>query len=191
MSTARKLATYEDLLDAPEHLVAELIHGSVHTTPRPGPRHASAAMLLGAGLHGPFDRGRGGPGGWLILIEPELHLGEHVLVPDLAGWRRERMPSLPDAAYFSLAPDWVCEVSATNKTPGPSTAKLDRSVKLPIYAQHKIGYAWILDPTTRLLEVLQLQTRGWLLLDTFVGEDVVRPAPFDAVPFDLAELWRA
>ena len=185
MSTALKLATYEDVLAAPEFLVAELIHGSLHTMPRPGPRHASAAMQLGAGLHGPFDRGRGGPGGWLILIEPELHLGENVLVPDLAGWRRERMPVSPDTAYFSIAPDWICEGIS------PSTAKLDRSVKLPIYAQHNVSYAWILDPVARMLEVFQLQSRRWLLLDTFVGEDHVRPAPFDALPFDLAELWRA
>jgi Uma2 family endonuclease len=121
-------ATYEDLLQVPEHLVAEIIHGQLVTHPRPAPRHARASSSLGDELVSPFDKGRGGPGGWWILDEPELHLGAHVLVPDLAGWRRERMRSLPDTAWFELAPDWVCEVLS------PGTARLDRVEKLPIYA---------------------------------------------------------
>src|SRR5512142_1943672 len=107
---ARRNATYDDLLGLPSHVVGELLEGSLVVSPRPASRHARAASGLGGELHGPFQRGRGGPGGWIILDEPELHLGGNVLVPDLAGWRRERMPQLPDVAAFELAPDWVCEV---------------------------------------------------------------------------------
>ena len=121
-------ATYQDVLDAPAHLVAEIIDGTLHTHPRPAPRHATASTRLTIEIGGPFDRGRGGPGGWRILDEPELHLGEEILVPDLAGWRRERMPELPDTAYFTLAPDWVCEVLSA------STRKVDLQEKRPIYA---------------------------------------------------------
>jgi Uma2 family endonuclease len=185
VNTARKLACYEDVLATPDHLVAELIQGLLHTTPRPGPKHASVAMLLGTGLHAPFDRGRGGPGGWIILMEPELHLGEHVLVPDLAAWRRERMPELPETAYFGITPDWVCEVIS------PSTARLDRAVKLPLYARQGVDFAWIIDPQAQTLEVLKRQQQSWLLLSTFVGTDIANPAPFDALPFALGQLWDA
>jgi Uma2 family endonuclease len=106
----RKPATYADVLAAPDHVVAEILDGELHLSPRPAPRHAAASSGLGGALHGPFDRGRGGPGGWRILDEPELHLGADVVVPDLAGWRRTRLPRLPDEAYFTLAPDWICEV---------------------------------------------------------------------------------
>ena len=122
-------ATYQDVLDAPEHMVAEIIGGTLHTHPRPSPRHAVASSRLGIELGGPFDRGRGGPGGWWIVDESELHLGEEILVPDLAGWRRERTPELPDTAYFTLAPDWTCEVLSA------STRKLDLVRKRPIYAR--------------------------------------------------------
>jgi len=101
----RKKATYEDLLALPEHLIGEIVGGELHVTPRPAVRHTRAASRLGAELDGPFDRGRGGPGGWIILDEPELHLASNVLVPDLAGWRRERMPHLTrDLPYSELAP---------------------------------------------------------------------------------------
>lgn len=118
---ARRHATYEDLVRVPSHLVAELIQGHLITSPRPAPPHALVASSLGADLHGPFHRGKGGPGGWVILDEPELHLNGDVLVPDLAGWRRERMPALPQTSAFELAPDWACEVLS------PSTAAIDRT----------------------------------------------------------------
>jgi len=137
---ARQLACYEDLLDLPEHLVGEIIHGVLHSHPRPALRHARAASSLGMELGPPFQRGRGGPGGWWILDEPELHLGAHVVVPDLAGWQRSRVPQLPDAAYIELPPDWICEVLS------PATAKLDRTQKLPIYAQFGVQWAWLIDP---------------------------------------------
>ena len=112
----RRPATYDDVLKVPNHLVAEILDGELHVSPRPSPRHAAASSGLGGALWGPFDRGRGGPGGWRILDEPELHLAADVLVPDLAGWRRDRLPTLPEQPYFDLAPDWVCEVIS------PSTA---------------------------------------------------------------------
>src|SRR6187402_3256932 len=130
----RRRATYEDLLQVPEHLVGEIVDGELVTSPRPAAAHARASSSLGGELYGPFDRGRGGPGGWIILDEPELHLLGHVLVPDLAGWRRERMPELPDAKAFELAPDWACEVLS------PSTAKVDRADKVPIYAQAGVSH---------------------------------------------------
>jgi Uma2 family endonuclease len=180
---ARRPATYEDLLNVPDHLVAEILDGELHATPRPAPRHAAASSGLGGALHGPFDRGRGGPGGWRILFEPELHLGPDVLVPDLAGWRRERLPQLPDTAYFAIAPDWVCEVVSA------STASLDRITKLGIYAREGVRHAWIVDPVARTIEVLRLDGRRWTILTTGADLAVVRAEPFDALDLDLSLLW--
>jgi Uma2 family endonuclease len=125
----KKRATYEDLRAVPDHLVAEIIEGELVVSPRPTLRHANAGTRLVGWLDGPFDRGRGGPGGWIILFEPELHFKGEVLVPDVAGWRRERMAQVPDAAAIELAPDWVCEILS------PKTAACDRASKLPIYAR--------------------------------------------------------
>jgi Uma2 family endonuclease len=180
---ARKPATYEDLLKVPDHMVAEILDGELHVSPRPAPRHADASSGIGGVLRGPFDRGRGGPGGWRILDEPELHLGRDVLVPDLAGWRRERLPSLPEEAYFSLAPDWVCEVVS------PSTASIDRVKKLRIYSREQVGNAWLVDPIARTLEVLRLENGRWSIVATFADLDVVRAEPFDALELDLSLLW--
>jgi Uma2 family endonuclease len=181
---AKRSATYEDLLAVPDHLVGEIIHGVLSTNPRPAAPHARAASMLGSELTGPFDRGKGGPGGWLLLDEPELHLrGGHVLVPDLAGWRRERMPELPDAAAFELAPDWICEVLS------PSTEATDRADKLPIYAGESVGHAWLVDPITRTLEVLKLERGRWVLAGTWRDDARVRAEPFDAIELELAALW--
>ncbi|EYF01484.1 Uma2 family endonuclease [Chondromyces apiculatus] len=138
-------ATYADLEAVPEHLVAEIIPGVLHTFPRPAGRHTKAASYLGADLITSFSRGRAGPGGWHILGEPELHLGEDVLIPDIAGWRRERMPEVPDAPFFTLPPDGVCEVLS------PSTATHDRFRKMPVYAKASLrgcraGTVGVLDP---------------------------------------------
>jgi len=176
-------ATYEDLLKVPDHLVAEIVDGELHTSPRPAPRHADASSGLAGALRGPFDRGRGGPGGWRILAEPELHLGPDVVVPDLAGWRRERLPALPDKAYFSLAPDWICEVLS------PSTAALDRVKKLTVYARAQVTYAWLIDPIGRTIEVLHLESGRWVIVTICSGADVVALPPFDALPLDLTLLW--
>ncbi|NOY93791.1 MAG: Uma2 family endonuclease [Deltaproteobacteria bacterium] len=183
-SAARKLATYADVLAAPEHVIAQLIDGELVTQPRPAYPHARASSKLGASLDGPFDDGIDGPGGWVILDEPELHLGPHVLVPDIAGWRRERMPEIPDVAYSELAPDFCCEVLS------PSTAHLDRVRKLPLYAEHGVAFVWLVDPAAQTLEVLVLDGAGYRLASTHGKDDVVEAVPFHAVPLDLARLWR-
>jgi Uma2 family endonuclease len=176
-------ATYEDLKKVPDIMVAEIVDGELHASPRPALRHAKTHSLLGVLLGGPFDLGRGGPGGWVILDEPELHFGRNVLVPDLAGWRRTRLAQVPDAPFLTLAPDWVCEVSS------PSTAMLDRAKKLRIYARAKVSYAWIIDPSARLLEVLQLEAGRWVIAAAHAGAKVVRADPFSEVPLDLGLLW--
>jgi Uma2 family endonuclease len=179
----RQPATYDDLLKVPDHLVAEIVDGELYATPRPAPRHADASSGLGGALRGPFDRGRGGPGGWRILDEPELHLGRDVLVPDLAGWRRDRLPALPEEAYFSLPPDWICEVLS------PSTAALDRVKKMAIYARVSVPYAWLVDPIAHTLDALRLEGGRWTILSTSADLDVVRVLPFDAIDLDLTLLW--
>jgi Uma2 family endonuclease len=176
-------ATYEDLIAVPDHLVAEILDGELYATPRPAPRHAAASSGLLGVLHGPFGGGRGGPGGWRILFEPELHVGPDVLVPDIAGWRRERLPALPEQAYFSLAPDWACEVVS------PSTAAMDRVKKLAIYAREVVRHVWLLDPIARTLEVLRLENGRWTIVSTWSGAVTVRAEPFDAVEIDLSLLW--
>ena len=176
-------ATYQDVLDAPEHRVAEIVDGVLHTHPRPAPPHALASSYLGGELVGPFGKGRGGPGGWWIVDKPELHLGGDVLVPDMAGWRRERMPDWPDVAYFTLAPDWVCEVLS------PSTRKHDLVGKRPVYARAGVGHLWFVEPVDRTLEAFELREGEWALIATVRDDDPVRIRPFDAIEFSLAELW--
>ncbi len=176
-------ATYEDLVKLPDHLVAEIVDGELHASPRPAPRHAVAYTRAMGLLGSAFGSGRTGPGGWWILAAPELHLGPDVLVPDLAGWRRTRMPHVPETAYFPLAPDWVCEILS------PSTASLDRTQKLAIYAREAVGHAWLIDPIARTLEILRLEARRWTTVVTYAGDAVVRAEPFDAIEFNLGELW--
>jgi len=178
-----KPATYEDVLNAPENKVAEILDGELIVSPRPAARHSLAASWLSIDLGGPFARGRGGPGGWWILLEPELHFGEQVVVPDLAGWRRERMPAIPDAPFFSLAPDWVCEVLS------PSTERIDRGKKLRIYAEAGVAHAWLVNPVERTLEVLRLRDGAWTIVAVFTGGEAVRAEPFDAIELDLGALW--
>lgn len=178
-------ATYEDLLGVPSHLVAELIHGQLITGPRPAPPHALVASSLGADLHGPFHRGKGGPGGWILLDEPELHLNGDVLVPDIAGWRRERMPALPQTSAFELAPDWVCEVLS------PTSAAIDRTVKIPVYAREGVGHAWLIDPLARTLEVLRLDAGSFRIVGAWNGDGVVHAEPFEVLGIALGELWTA
>lgn len=176
-------ATYQDVLDAPEHMVAELIRGALHLQPRPASRHARAASMLGVKLGGPFDADPDGPGGWWILVEPELHLGDDVLVPDIAGWRRERMPAFPDVAGFTLAPDWVCEVLS------PGTRRTDLTAKRDIYAERGVAWLWFVDPDARTLEVFELTAGAWTLRGAFGGDETIGAAPFEAAPFALSVLW--
>ncbi|MSO62911.1 MAG: Uma2 family endonuclease [Acidobacteria bacterium] len=182
-SALKKPATYADLERVPGHLVAEILNGELHTTPRPRARHAMAASEIGSDLGPPFGRGRGGPGGWWLLVEPELHLQSDVLVPDLAGWRRDRMPSVPDEAALTLRPDWVCEVLS------PSTESRDRAIKLPIYAREGVPFAWLVNPASETLEVMRLEGGRWVLLGTFAGDAVVHAEPFDAIAIEIFHWW--
>ncbi|HVG59876.1 MAG TPA: Uma2 family endonuclease [Hyalangium sp.] len=179
----RRPATYEDLEALPPHYVGEIIAGELYASPRPATPHALAASSLGGELIGPFQRGRGGPAGWLILDEPELHLGADVLVPDLAAWRRERMPQLPRVPALTLAPDWLCEVLS------PSTEARDRAAKLPVYARAGVRYVWMVDPDVRTLEVFRLEDARYVLLNTWEGEVSVRAEPFEAIELSLRVLW--
>lgn len=176
-------ATYQDVLDTPPHMVAEIVRGALRLQPRPAAPHAYASSSLGVEVGGPFGRSRGGPGGWWILDEPELHLGPDVLVPDLAGWRRDRMPAFPDAAWFDLAPDWVCEVLS------PGTRRLDLTDKRDIYGAAGVGWLWLVDPAARTLEAFDRRAGAWTLLVALKDADPARVAPFDAVEFPLAALW--
>jgi Uma2 family endonuclease len=182
-SPARKPATYEDLLTLPDDKIGEIVDGELYESPRPAGPHATCAFSLGAEIGPPYQRRRGGPGGWLFMFEPELHLVGDTLVPDLAGWRRERMPSVPDAPAMTLAPDWVCEILS------PSTERMDRVKKLPAYARHGVGHAWLINPTTRTLEVFRRDGGIWVLVATHADDAIVRAEPFDAIEIDLLHLW--
>jgi Uma2 family endonuclease len=184
---AKRRASYEDVLAAPPHKVAEIIDGELVLSPRPAAPHAAAATALGEELGPPFKRGRGGPGGWIILDEPELHLDRNVLVPDLGGWRRETMGAIANEPYFTVRPDWVCEVIS------PATERYDRGDKIALYAAAGVAHAWLVNPLQRTLEVLQLSTatpRQWLTLGVFRDDARVRAAPFEAFELELAILWQ-
>ncbi len=184
---APKPSPYELLLALPENMIGEIIDGNLYSQPRPASLHSQAASVIGEELGPPFKRGRGGPGGWMILFEPELHVGPRpdVLVPDLAGWRRERMPELPDVPHFTLAPDWVCEVLS------PSTRKIDRTKKLAIYRRERVSHVWLVEPLDRTLEVFRLTGDLYALAAAFSEEDErVHAEPFDAIEFPLVAVWQ-
>lgn len=181
-STDRR-ATYQDVIDAPPHKVAEVMDGELHLHPRPAPVHSLSSSMLGGSLAPHFGTRDGTPGGWWILDEPELHFGDDVLVPDLAGWRRGRMPDLPEQNYFTLPSDWVCEVLS------PSTRKMDLGTKRAIYAREGVAYLWFVDPTARMLEAFALRDNFWVVIETVTGDAEVSLPPFDAISFSLADLW--
>lgn len=172
---------YQDILDLPEHVTGEILSGQLHTQPRPTSRHALIETGIASGLFGPTRFG-GSDGGWLILVEPELHLDAHVLVPDLAGWRRARLPVTPDGA-IDVVPDWVCEILS------PATAVKDRKLKLPIYAALGVSHAWLVEPQAKTIETYRNDGQHWVLLATFADQDEMRAEPFDSVPLQLASLW--
>jgi Uma2 family endonuclease len=180
---APRPATYADLEAVPDHLVAEIIDGALETHPRPHPRHATAASDLSTLLGLPFRYGRGGPGGWIFMVEPELHLGRDVVVPDLGGWRRERLPPEFKSAFIETAPDWVCEILS------PSTSRIDRGPKRRLYAEAGVGHLWLLDPADGVLEGFALTGGQWLLLGTVQRGETVALPPFDAAPFPLDDLF--
>ncbi len=171
--------------DAPDHVRVEILEGEAFAMPRPRTTHGNAAGELLGELRGPFRLGRGGPGGWIFLPEPELHLGKRpdIVDPDLAGWRRERMPELPDVPALTLRPDWVCEVLSD------STEAVDRGRKMRIYRREGVGHVWLVDPRAQSLEVWRLDGGRWREVETWEGPLVVRAEPFDAVELDLSLLW--
>lgn len=182
----RPRATYDDLRRVPDDLVAEILDGELFTSPRPASSHAYAHTRIVAMLDAAFGEPGGasrGPGGWWVLLEPELHLGEDVLVPDVAAWRKERMAVLPDAPSFSLAPDWICEVLS------PGTGRIDRAKKLPIYAREGARNLWLVDPLARTLEIYRLEGGRWLLLAAHGGDETVRAEPFEALEASLTRWW--
>lgn len=179
----KKPANYEDLRALPDQLVGEIIDEELIASPRPALQHANAASGLTGALRNPFQHGDGGPGGWWILSEPEIHLRANVLVPDVAGWRRERMPRLPAEPHAHLAPDWVCEILS------PSTAGVDRLRKMPIYLRESVSHVWLVEPVLRTIEVFRSTGKEWVLIASHVGDQVARIEPFDAYEFTLKNLW--
>jgi Uma2 family endonuclease len=186
MGEPKRRATYEDLMRVPDTKVAEIIDGELFVSPRPASPHAFAATVLGADLVGPFHRDPDDPagsGGWWIVLEPELHFTDDVVVPDWAGWRRTRMPTYPLVPYFTLAPDWVCEVIS------PSTGRLDRSRKMGVYAREGVAHLWFVDPLLHTVEVYGLEEGRWVVLATHAERDVVRIEPFEQVEMHVGRWW--
>jgi len=181
--TPPRPATYEDVLALPDHVVGEIVAGELFVSPRPSPRHAVASSTLGGELNGRYHQGRGGPGGWWILDEPDLHLGDDIVVPDLAGWRRTRLPSIPDTAFFTVPPDWLCEVLS------PGTVRLDRHRKLDVYARAGIAHVWLVDPVSRTLEVLRLDRGLWVIEAVHADREQVAAPPFTDTTLTLSNLW--
>ncbi len=179
----KKGATYDDLVDLPDHVTGEIIGGDLYASPRPAPRHGVVHLELAAALRSAFGPPGRGPSGWWFLPEPELHLGGDVLVPDLAGWRRERLAGPPPGAFVEVAPDWVCEILS------PSTAGRDRVLKLPRYAGHGVGHVWIVDPLARTVEVFRVVSGAVVIAGMFRGSATISAEPFEDVPLDLSTFW--
>lgn len=183
-ASERKRATYRDVLDAPEGMIAELIDGTLYLQPRPAKPHTDAASRLGVLLGGPFDLGQNGPGGWRILFEPEIHFGSEVLVPDLAGWLVSETPAFDYAlAHYEERPNWVCEVLS------PSTARRDRMMKLEVYHRVGVRWAWLVDPAGQTVEGFRWSEAGWVRLPSPARPSEARLEPFDPVALDLELLF--
>jgi Uma2 family endonuclease len=181
-----KLATYADLLSLPEDVRAEVIAGKVVTSPAALPRHSNVQGAIRGFLGGSFhdDDGRGGPGGWWIFVEVDVALSEHDIVrPDLAGWRRERLPRPGPTRPIEVAPDWVCEILS------PSTAARDRVTKRALYAKHGVAHYWLVDPEARVLEALALRDGVWVEVGVYDDTATARIAPFDAIELELGRLF--
>ncbi len=185
MQQALKLTLYEQLENLPEGLTGEILNGQLHTQPRPSGPHALVESNLQIEVGGPFGKGRGGPGGWWIIVEPELHFirDAEVVVPDIAGWRRERMQLIPEGHRFEIVPDWICEVLS------PSTESKDRQIKMPIYAHYGVSHAWLVDPKRRTLEAYGLSAGEWGTIAKAEGDQIVAIPPFEAIQLELGSLW--
>ncbi len=180
---AKKQATYADLYGIPENMTGEIINGELIATPRPSRKHARAALALGGELAPPYDFGRGGPGGWIILVEPEVGFGGDLIVPDLAGWKEERLPESEEHNWISVIPDWVCEVLS------PSTIRIDRIDKMAVYGQHGVPHLWFVDPVAKTLEVFGLESGAWVVRGLYGEDEKVRAEPFQEVELELSHLW--
>lgn len=176
-------ANYADIVALPEHLTGEIIDGELFVSPRPASPHARASSGMGGALYGFDGDGGGGPGGWWIIDQPELHVAGQVLVPDLAGWRRATMPEFPSTAAFEVPPDWVCEVLS------PKNGRVDRYKKMPKYASFGVTHAWLVDPDARCVEVYRNQSGNWLWIATHEGDVKARIEPFEAIELDVGRWW--
>jgi Uma2 family endonuclease len=180
---AKGRAAYEDLYNIPENMTGEIIDGELLVTPRPSRNHVYAASALGSEVGPPYQFGRNGPGGWVILDEPEIRLGQDILVPDLAGWKRERFPVAEEHNWISATPDWVCEVLS------PGTLRTDKIKKLPLYGRHGVPHCWLIDPIAHTLDVFRLESGKWVIAGFYVEDDKVRAEPFQGIEIDLSNLW--
>ena len=180
----RARATYQDVLNAPPHMVAEILQGKLYMNPRPAMPHSRVTSALHLALAKHYQKEDGGPGNWTFYFEPELHLDSEILVPDLAAWRYETMPSDPLGPYATIAPDWICE------TLSPSTRHIDVFHKRDIYASKGVKHLWFLDPDNRTLEGFQLlENSRWQLLSALDGNVEVSIPPFESARFSLDVLW--
>lgn len=177
-------ATYADIEALPEGVTGEILFGALHAHPRPTARHGIAGTKLGARLESRFGSvDDGGPGGWVIIDEPELHLGRHVVGPDMAGWRSERYDTPPTSHIHTTPPDWVCQIVS------PSSASRDRGLKRLVYSEAKVRHYWVIDPIQKTLEAFKLTPEGWLLCAASTDADIIRAPLFDAISFSLGSLW--
>jgi Uma2 family endonuclease len=176
--------TLADLDALPPGIVGEIINGVLYTMTKPRMRHQRTSTGIGGDLRVPFDLGRGGPGGWWIVAEPGIELpNTPEISPDVAGWRRERMPEMPGDEPIRVVPDWVCEI--LSKT----TQRHDLLVKLPYYAEVGVAHAWTVDLEARVLTAHRLESRHWVTIGTYSNETEARIVPFDAVPLNVADWW--
>ena len=180
---AQRQATYEDLYGIPENTIGEIIDGELIVSPRPSRKHGYAATTLVEEMGPAYHRGRGGPGGWIFITEPEIQLGEHTLVPDLAGWKNERFPREEEQNAISVPPDWICEILS------PGTVRNDRVRKMPKYAKFEVQYIWLIEPIAKTLEAFRLEAGRWVLLGFYTENDKVRSEPFHELEFNLGDLW--
>ncbi len=184
MQMLPKFNRYEDLVNLPASLTGEILNGQLYAQPRPSGKHILAASNIGSEIHGAYQRGRGGPGGWWILQEPEVHfvLDEEVTVPDVAGWRKTTMPAIPDGHKFTIVPDWICEIHS------PSTESIDRNIKKPLYARFGVSFLWLIHPKNRTLETYRLVEGNWKSQGVYSGADTFCVEPFESVKIQLDEL---
>jgi Uma2 family endonuclease len=176
--------TSKEVLLEPEERRLEVIDGVAEEKAAPGFNHALVVNQLGGIVGQAFGRkGRGGPGGWWITNDPDIELSSLDLVrPDVAGWRRERMPERPVVRPVTVAPDWICEILS------PSNRKRDLVDKHNLYHRHGVSHYWQVDPEAQTLTVLGHEPDGYKVLLVASGLQPVRAAPFEQLEFSVAEL---